>query len=49
MHFYPRYPGDPFEGGPINPKMVRQPVYAPGEFAALRTRLREALGGAGPA
>jgi diadenosine tetraphosphate (Ap4A) HIT family hydrolase len=44
MHFYPRYRGDPFEGGPIDPKAVRQPVYAPGELAALRARLREALG-----
>jgi diadenosine tetraphosphate (Ap4A) HIT family hydrolase len=44
MHFYPRYRGDPLEGGPIDPKAVRQPVYAPGELAALRARLREALG-----
>jgi phosphoribosylglycinamide formyltransferase-1 len=43
MHFYPRYPGDPFEGGPIDPRSARRPVYAPGEFAAVRTRLREAL------
>jgi diadenosine tetraphosphate (Ap4A) HIT family hydrolase len=49
MHFYPRYPGDPFEGGPINPKAVRKPVYAPGEITALRTRLLEALVGAGAA
>jgi diadenosine tetraphosphate (Ap4A) HIT family hydrolase len=43
MHFYPRYPGDPFEGGPINPKAVRQPTYAPGEIAEIRRRLGEAL------
>jgi diadenosine tetraphosphate (Ap4A) HIT family hydrolase len=49
MHFYPRYPGDPFEGGPINAKLVRQPVYAPGEITVLRTRLLEALVGAGAA
>ncbi len=46
MHFFPRYPGDPFEGGPINPKLVSAPVYAPGEITAMRTRLREALVGA---
>lgn len=46
MHFYPRYPGDPFEGGPINPKAVSKPAYAPGEITVVRTRLREALGGA---
>ncbi len=44
MHFYPRYPGDPFEGGPINPKAVSAPAYAPGEITVVRTRLREALG-----
>jgi hypothetical protein len=43
MHFYPRYPGDPFEDGPIDPKMIGKPVYAPGEIAVMRTRLREAL------
>lgn len=43
MHFYPRYPGDPFEGEPINAKAVRQPVYAPGEFTVVRTRLLAAL------
>lgn len=43
MHFYPRYPGDPFEGGPINPKVVDKPAYAPGEFRVVRKRLREAL------
>ncbi len=43
MHVFPRYPGDPFEGGPINPRAVTAPVYAPGELAALRQRLLEAL------
>jgi diadenosine tetraphosphate (Ap4A) HIT family hydrolase len=47
MHVYPRYAGDPFEGGPIDAKLVRQPVYRPGAFAVFRTRLLEALGGAG--
>jgi diadenosine tetraphosphate (Ap4A) HIT family hydrolase len=44
MHLFPRYVGDPFEGGPINPRAVSGPVYAPGEFAAMRARVREALG-----
>jgi diadenosine tetraphosphate (Ap4A) HIT family hydrolase len=43
MHFYPRYPGDAFEGGPINSKAVGKPVYAPGEVTVVRARLREAL------
>ena len=36
MHFFPRYRGDQFEGQPINPKLVVQPVYAAGEFERLR-------------
>jgi len=36
MHFFPRYRGDQFEGQPINPRSVVQPVYAPGEFQRLR-------------
>jgi diadenosine tetraphosphate (Ap4A) HIT family hydrolase len=43
MHFLPRYPNDAFEGRPIDPKAVSQPVYAPGDFAAFRARLLEAL------
>jgi diadenosine tetraphosphate (Ap4A) HIT family hydrolase len=44
MHFYPRYVGDPFEGRSIDAKSVVQPVYAPGQFVALRMRLLDALG-----
>lgn len=43
VHFFPRYVGDPFEGGPINPRAIREPVYGPGEFAVLRQELIEAL------
>jgi diadenosine tetraphosphate (Ap4A) HIT family hydrolase len=43
LHVYPRYPGDPFEGRPIDPRAVAGPVYAPGEFAAVRTRTLDAL------
>ncbi len=39
MHFFPRYRGDIFEGGPIDPKAVAQPVYAKGQFIAFRTDL----------
>jgi hypothetical protein len=48
MHVYPRYAGDPFEGGPIDPKAVRTPAYAPGEITLVRARLRQALVGAAP-
>ena len=43
MHFFPRYPGDPFEGKPIDPRSVVRPVYAPGEFAAMREKLLQEL------
>jgi diadenosine tetraphosphate (Ap4A) HIT family hydrolase len=43
MHFFPRYVGDRFEGGPINPRLVTEPVYGPGEFARTRQRVIEAL------
>lgn len=45
MHFFPRYRGDTFEGQPINPRAVKQPVYAAGEFLALRVAILEAVGG----
>ena len=43
LHLFPRYPGDPFEGGPVNPRVVREPVYHPGEFERTRARLVEEL------
>jgi diadenosine tetraphosphate (Ap4A) HIT family hydrolase len=43
MHFFPRYVGDPFEGRPIEPSRVTQPVYGPVQFAALRDRLVQAI------
>jgi diadenosine tetraphosphate (Ap4A) HIT family hydrolase len=43
MHFFPRYRGDQFEGQPIDPKLVVQPVYAPGEFSRTRDALLIAL------
>ncbi len=46
LHVFPRYPGDPFEGGPVDPRAVAGPVYGPGEFAGFRRRLAAALGAA---
>jgi diadenosine tetraphosphate (Ap4A) HIT family hydrolase len=43
VHLFPRYVGDRFEGGPIDPRTVEQPVYAAGEHEALTRRVREAL------
>lgn len=43
MHFFPRYRGDQFEGQPINPRLVVQPVYAPGEFEKIRDSFLIAL------
>jgi diadenosine tetraphosphate (Ap4A) HIT family hydrolase len=43
VHIFPRYHGDPFEGGPINPKMIRDSVYAPGEFDVLRKAIQNDL------
>ena len=43
MHFFPRYPGDQFEGQPINPRLVKNPVYSPGEFQRVRDAFLAAL------
>ena len=43
VHVFPRYVGDPFEGGPIDPRAVTEPVYAAGEHAALTARVRDAI------
>jgi diadenosine tetraphosphate (Ap4A) HIT family hydrolase len=43
MHFFPRYRGDQFEGQPINPRLVAQPVYSPGEFQRIRNAFLVAL------
>ncbi|MDQ2834594.1 MAG: HIT family protein [Acidobacteriota bacterium] len=43
IHFFPRYRGDQFEGQPINPKLVKKPVYAPGEFQNIRDAFLAAL------
>lgn len=43
LHVFPRYAGDRFEGGPIDPRAVHEPVYARGEFADIRRRVVDAL------
>ena len=43
VHIFPRYGGDPFENGPINPRAITGPVYAPDEFRAIRARVVEEL------
>lgn len=43
VHFFPRYRGDRFEGQPINPRLVAQPVYARGEFPRIRDAFLVAL------
>jgi diadenosine tetraphosphate (Ap4A) HIT family hydrolase len=49
MHFFPRYRGDQFEGQPINPKRVVQPVYAQGEFQKVRDSILYKLQASSPA
>ena len=44
MHFFPRYRGDPFEGQPINPRLVQQPVYSADEFVRVCGAFLLALG-----
>lgn len=48
MHVFPRHRGDRFEGEPINPRQVVQPVYAPGEVERTRGALALALGSTAP-
>jgi diadenosine tetraphosphate (Ap4A) HIT family hydrolase len=48
VHLFPRYRGDPFEGGPINPQLIKASPYRGSEFtefvSTLRTRLAEGNG-----
>ena len=43
MHFFPRYPRDPFEGGPINPRAVRGKEHPTAEHQEIRQRLTDTL------
>jgi diadenosine tetraphosphate (Ap4A) HIT family hydrolase len=39
VHIFPRHHRDRFSGRPIDPREVTQAVYAPGEWAATRSRV----------
>ena len=43
LHIFPRYVGDAFENQPINPRIVKTPVYAAGEFVEFAERLRSSV------
>lgn len=42
-HLFPRYVGDQFEWQPINPRIVTESAYAPGEFDDFVAKVREKL------
>ncbi|MEL6359148.1 MAG: HIT family protein [Bacteroidota bacterium] len=44
LHLFPRYIGDAFENQPINPRIVKTPVYETGEFVRFAARLQAAIG-----
>jgi len=43
LHVFPRYPGDPFVGAPVDPRAIRHAVYTPGEHSLMRRALAGAL------
>jgi diadenosine tetraphosphate (Ap4A) HIT family hydrolase len=43
-HVFPRYPGDPFQGSPINPRLLAGSWTPPVEHAEVRRRVMAALG-----
>lgn len=43
MHFFPRYVGDPFEGGPINPRARSELPQTAEQHREIRRRLQTAL------
>ena len=43
VHLFPRFPGDSFEGRPIDPTPTGSPVYGPGEHERFVTSLRAQL------
>jgi len=45
VHLFPRYRGDPFEGGPIDSKLVGESPYEQGEFADFVGKLQAGLRG----
>lgn len=43
VHLFPRYKGDPFEGGPINPQLIETSPYKGREFTEFTRKLRTSL------
>ena len=39
VHIFPGYVGDPFEGGPIDPKRIQESPYGTGEFERFKDAL----------
>jgi diadenosine tetraphosphate (Ap4A) HIT family hydrolase len=43
MHIYPRQRGDPFEGGPIDPRRIKSSPYRANEFETFVAELRTSM------
>src|SRR5262249_54530376 len=43
VHLFPRYQGDPFEHGPIDPRLIQESPYKAGEFERFRRLLQARL------
>ena len=43
VHLFLRYRGDPFEGGPINPELIKTSPYQGSEFTDFVKKLRAKL------
>jgi diadenosine tetraphosphate (Ap4A) HIT family hydrolase len=43
VHLFPRYKGDPFEDGPINPRLIKDSPYGEGEFESFTRTLQSKL------
>jgi hypothetical protein len=44
LHLLPRYPGDPYEGSPIDPRSGREFERTEAELAVLRAAIEQAAG-----
>lgn len=43
VHLFPRYKGDPFEHGPIDPRRVQESPFRAGEFDSFKRKLQARL------
>lgn len=48
VHLFPRYRGDRFEEGPIDPELVQESPYREGEFERFKQKLKAKLGARQP-